>query len=104
MPSGVFYHTRGTNGDILAVSCCLVGQDADVDVAIECVTEGATTHAQLVALGAEVDLQLLAESDIPPAVLALGYTGHGAEIYAINTTHWDSVSTRAVADFIEAHP
>jgi acetyl esterase/lipase len=50
-----------------------------------------------------VDLVKLEQSDIPPAVLALGLGGHVAEIVAINTRDHASASTRAVTDFVAAH-
>ncbi len=51
--------------------------------------------------GLAVDSLLLEESDIPQAVLDLDLGGHYEEIYAINTRDWDSLSTRAVASFID---
>jgi acetyl esterase/lipase len=61
-------------------------------------------HGLVAALGQPyVDLVALAESDIPPAVLALGLGGHVAEVVAINTRDFDSASTRAVTEFVAAH-
>lgn len=61
-------------------------------------------HAAVAALGGpEVDLLILQESDIPSEVLALDLGGHSEEIYAVNTRDHDSVSTRAVAEWVLSH-
>jgi acetyl esterase/lipase len=66
--------------------------------------EAVAFHSLVTALGQPyADLVELEESDIPAEVLALGLGGHYEEIYAINTRDHDSVSTRAVVDFIAAH-
>jgi len=64
--------------------------------------EGQRFFDQVSALGGPpVDKYLLLESDIPQPVLDLDFDGHHAEIYAINTRDWDSVSTRAVANLVD---
>jgi len=65
--------------------------------------EGQRFFDQVSAMdGPAVDHFLLLESDIPGPVLDLGLGGHYEEIYAVNTRDWNSVSTRAVASFIDS--
>ncbi|MBN1345612.1 MAG: carboxylesterase family protein [Phycisphaerae bacterium] len=66
--------------------------------------EALNFHEQLSGIeGVTSEIRLLEESDIPAEVLELDFTGHGLEIYAINTRDWDSVSTQVVVEFVEGH-
>lgn len=58
--------------------------------------------------GPQVTLKQLAVTDIPPEIVAVDFPmdteGHYEEIYAINTKHWNSVSTQMIASFVTSVP